>query len=383
MVALLLAACTDVSALYDKAREEALSVADGRPASWEPDVAVAVATETLQSAVDTAMDVALEEEMKPVELRLPAGLEATVRPKLQAEAVRVRPNEECSACFGFDARLKGKVAWTLGIAQGSLPVEVNAAGVIGLDVADGKRLVMTPRKLSSIKVASSKGQIGFDLDGPLQDYLRAALVDQLPPIQLTKLDTKGMPVRDLRLRTDSAGVVLELLSDVPGARPLARVSPPKTGVEVTLSETALVGLARRAAFEAGTMDYDIAVDPRTLDVDGSRFTLGMRLWRLSGNGWWRDYEITGDLRLTDRRIKLEARDAVEKGQSAGAALSDPLAALFEGKILEAIVTAATLNLPNSRRTEAGGVGVDAQLWRVEGVGEALVVGAELTVVPPK
>ncbi len=384
LLVLLLAACApNVLGQYEKARQEALQVATDHPTEWEPDAALAIATGSLEGAVDAALDIALAADAAAIQVKLPLGLVGRVRPQLEARTVRLRPSDACPGCFAFDAALTGKVGWAVGPAEGRVPVDVVVGGVVGLDIRDGKRVEITPRKLSTVKVTTPKGQkLELEVDGPVQDWIRDAFNDRLPRIKVGTLETDGIPVRELRLRTDTAGFVLELLSDVPSTHALGTVKPPKDGVTLTISETTLVSLARRAAFNAGTLSMDVAADPHSLTVDGTRFTLGLRLWRLTGSGWWRDYDVTGTLGVEGERIRLVATGAAETGQSKGAVLVDPLAALFEGRILDAVVDNLHRSLPTRKKAEVDVLGLDARVWTVGGVDGMLVVGGELEVVPP-
>ncbi len=383
-IVLLLAACTpNVISQYEKARSEALLVASEHPPDWQPDAALAIATSSLEAAVDDALDLALGADANAIQVKLPLGLVGRVRPHLQATTVRLRPSDSCAGCFGFDAALAGKVGWSIGPAEGHIPVDVTVAGVLGIDIGEARRILLTPRKLGAMKLTTPKGEkVEIDLDGPVQDWIRAAFNDRMPTIEVGEIDADGLPVQELRLKTQPAGFILELLSDVPKPVPLPTITPPKEGVTLTLSESTLVALARRAAFEAGTLSMDVAADPQTLTVDGNRFTLGLRLWRLTGAGWWRDYSVTGTLGVDGKRIRLVATDAQETGQSRGATLVDPLAALFEGKILEAVVDNLHQSLPAQKKAAVDTIGLSARVWKVEGVADTLVVAGELEVVPP-
>ena len=83
--------------------------------------------------------------------------------------------------------------------------------------------------------------------------------------------------------------------------------------------------------------------------------LGLRLWRTSGKGWWRDYTVSGPVTLTKSRIKLKAEDVREDGKSKGAVLADPLAALGEGIILRAIENSVAAAIPTSQAATSRGI----------------------------
>ena len=169
-------------------------------------------------------------------------------------------------------------------------------------------------------------------------------------------------------------VELEILSNVPGGTPLRALPAPKSGVEVAMSESVVSAIARRAAFQAGTLDLDVAADPRGIDVDGSQFTLDLRLWRLVGRGWYRDYQVTGDVGVKNNgrsKLSFVAKDAKETGSSPGALLVDPMAALFQSKILEAIVNAMDRTMPAQTQQKVAGVALRAVATDARGLDDAL------------
>lgn len=384
MLGMLLAACTpDVRGLYEAERRDALTVAAARPQDWDADLRVRIAADSFEEAVGVALRAALQDP-PGFDLALPLGLTAKVKPRdVVVERARLRPSDACDACLALDAQLAGKAAWSVGGAGANFPFQVSLDGIVELDVAGGTEVRARPRTISDIRV-----KVG-DLEGlraspskELQDWIRAELSRSMPPIVLGDLGGADLPVRDLRLRTAPGELVMEALTDVPGAKAAAAGTRPEKGVTVSISETALAGLARRAAFEQGVLAMDVAADPRALRVDGDAFTMDLRLWRLVGRGWWRDYEVKGSLAVVAGQLRLQPASVTEVASSPGATLVDPLAALVQAKVIEAIQDAVHTTLPASRSENLGAVRLRAAAKRVRGADGTLFLDGTLQVVPP-
>ncbi|MEC7946562.1 MAG: hypothetical protein VX265_03280, partial [Myxococcota bacterium] len=138
-------------------------------------------------------------------------------------------------------------------------------------------------------------------------------------------------------------------------------------------------LMRRMAFEAGPQELDVAIDPRALAVDGDRFTLALRLWRLKGAGWWRDYTVEGRMGVQRGALRMVGRDAREGEKSRGAGLADPIALLAEGRILDAVGDGVDQSLPAAQTIDVKGVRLAARLDTAQGDASALAVAGTLQI----
>ena len=376
---LLFAACTpDVRALYETERTLAMAVATDRPSAWHPDLTVQISTPAFESVVETAISAALSADRDPIKLSLLITT-AELRPKLTAKKAQVSPSNACAACLAFDTDISGKVRWEVAGVGASFPLDLSANGVMELRIVDGKKLEARVHHIGKISLKlKDVGDLKANPSEELQGWIRASLSDQLPPIPLTELDTKNIPARDLRIATTGDALSLEVLTDVPGAKPNAPLAVPSAGFQLLLSESALTGLARRQAFAAGEVGYDVAVDPRAMHVEGTEFTMGLRLWRLVGRGWWRDYTITGTLGIVDGKVKLTPKTVAETAKSPGADFVDPLAALVQGRILDAIADAIDRSLPAHKAANVAGTKMKAVVTEVRGQDETLVVSGTLT-----
>lgn len=384
MLFLLTACGPDIHALYEEQRIAALTVASSVESPWAPDLVFAIGGGALAKAVDAAATAALIEKAKPLSLELPLGTSAKLVPSLKVRRAVLSPADACESCLHFDIEVEGRVDWTLGALGGSFPAGVEVGGAIELGVENGTRVVARPYRVGKVVMKSQDlGGLRANPSSIVQDFVRKAVGEALPPIPLVDLAATGLPIRDMRLRTDRDTARIEVLTNVPGARP-ATVGVPETDmILLGISETALAGLLRRSAFEQGPVYLDTAIDPQAISVEGNSFKLNLRLWRLVGTGWWRDYDINGSLAVIDNQLSLTPTTVVETGQSAGAELVDPLAALFETQILAGIAESLQQSLPAATKQNVAGVGLKAIAREVRGEAGTLVIEGEVKVITGK
>lgn len=380
-------ACTpDVRPLYEEERARALAIATEAPTRWDPDLVVAIGEGALGSAVDAAGSAALEANASKLALTLPLGAAAELKPQLRVTRAELGPGQGCESCLHFELDIRGDVKWALGNLGGSFPARIVAAGQLQIVVEKGTQVVARPFRVGKVEVSGGDfGALRVDPSSVLQDYVRAAIGEALPPVPLVDLGKSGLPIRLVRVRNGKDAVRIEVLTDVPGATAAVVPDPGKDGILVGVSESAAAGLLRRAAFQKGPMEYNVAVDPRTLDVDGQTFALGLRVWRLEGRGWWRDYDVRGNLAVNDGKLHLQTDTRLVKqvAASPGAGLADPLAALLEGKFLEIIADQLSQTLPAARREDLGMIGLKATADKSMGVADTLLFGGEVRVVRSK
>lgn len=379
---LLLTGCgPDISALYEEQRLIALTVASSVEKPWEPDLVLAIGGKALGRAVDAAATQTLTQKSPPLRLELPLGASASLTPRLAVNRAVLSPSDACPSCLHFDIEVTGKVEWTLGSLGGTFPAKVEVGGAVELRVEGGTRVVAKPYRVGKVVVkAPDLGGLRANPSSLIQDFVRAAVGEALPPIPLVDLAGSGLPIRDLRIRTANDTARIEVLSNVPGAKAATVGAPGTDSIMLGISETALAGLLRRGAFELGPVAMNTAIDPRAITVDGSTFRLDLRLWRLVGSGWWRDYDVAGTLDIVNDKLKLSPTTVVETGQSPGAEWVDPLAALFEAQILDAIAENLQRSLPAAHRENVGSLGLRAVATRVRGENQTLIVEGELRVV---
>lgn len=383
----LLGCAPDVIGMYADERAAALQTATGVPADWQPDARLRISTDAMAAALGTALKAGLSGDLPASTLALPLGQSAQMQPSLVVEKATLSPTSACSPCVEFDGNLLGKVRWSISGLTGSFPFELAAAGILAIEVEEVKNshdrtLRARLTEIRSLRVRVMEiGGLGVNPSSTLEKSLQNIILQRVQPFKLTTLDTGSLPLRDLRLSTSAAGLSVDLLTDAATSAPLPALPAPAADVEIAISEAGLLALARRAAFTQGPVAMDVALDPRALMFSGDRFTMQLRLWRLTGRGWWRDYTVTGRIRVENGQVKLRPEDVSEGDKSQGAGLVDPLAALFEGTILSTIEEGMRQSLPATRSEKlSGGVRLASELTAVEGSGGALIARARIAVL---
>lgn len=375
---LMLACGPDIGALYEEERKHALAVASAPRGDWEPDLVVSAGHDTIESLVLVQLQGALDG-------LAPAGKEsglASVEMDLRAREVELASSDECPACLKLQVTVDGTVtAGVLGV-RAATPVKGTVRGQLELGFEEGLRAVVKVRKIKKVELEAHE----FDLlglgrvDTIFDDVLRDAVIAALPPIPVVDLASTGLPILLLRTRTHRNGLRVEALTNVPNTEPASIEDVGPAGLRLGISTPALVGLVRRASFERGLLpELDVGIDPRQITLDGDRFTLDLRLWRLVGSGWWRDYRAGGKLRISGGKLVLDVQkgSVEETGASPGAALVDPLAALAQSQVLEAIATNLEQSFPAAVGSKKSGMRAKAVATGVRGEGKTLVLDAEL------
>jgi hypothetical protein len=372
----------NISALYEASREEALRPAGVAGDSWSPDIRARIRPSQLQSFATAALDAGLLAWEKPTTVRGPFGISATLTPSATVEQLRVIVGSDCESCLSVTGNLAGSARWEVGGMGGNIPFTARIAADVALalePVGDGYRLRGRVSDIKRVKLTSDLAALRVDLTGAVGDWARSGLASA-PAFTVAELGGDKLPLRAATLRLKSDGIFIDALSDVTGGPVSAGSGALPDGVdwEVRVSEATVAAMLRRAAFEAGSVGYDVAIDPQSIDIEGDRFTMGLRLWRLAGRGWWRDYDVTGAVGVKRQKLSLEADAAEEVGKSPGAGLADPLALIAERKILDAIVDNLQQAVPGARRASIRGLKVAAVTKDFSGEGEAVVLRGTLT-----
>ncbi len=376
-----LSCAPNVIELYARERDVALATASELPTNWSPDASLEISKAGLNLVMGAALKAEVEKEAPPIEIGLPLGRKASISPHLVVDKVSIAPSDACSPCVSLKGALLGKAPWNVDFVKGSFPFEVTADAVLAFEVVDNREVRVRLKELKSVNVRVLEiAGLGLNPSNALETWVARRVLEKLPPVTVTTLDSASLPLRGVRLLTRSDVLRVELLTDVPDSKPIPSRTSTAHDAEVVLSETALLGLARRAAFNKGTLTLDVAVDPRVLMVNEQGFTLGLRLWRLVGRGWWRDYTVTGSLLAEGGKVKLKTERVDEAGKSPGAGFVDPLAALLEGQITRVLEDALSQSLPGRRAEDLGGARIAAVVESVRGETGAMVVGARLAVV---
>ncbi len=364
-----------VIGLYDETRATAMAELPPLAADWKPHAGVRLSWPVVNDAVDASVAAAgawgTALSLGPVK----------IEPAFDVSSVDVSRGS-CPGCIRLHAKLAGTVHWSALVAKGTVPataeldfdVEATAEGQ-----ADGELALRIAPKAVHKASAKVGGSIALlDTAGSaIADWMVNSVVSRIPPFEIARFGAAELPIRAARLRSDGNALGIELaLQARTGTVELG--NGPCDGFALRLATSTLVELARISAFDQGPLDFDVVPEPTGLEVDGDRFRLDLRLWRLAGKGWWRDVRIEGALRLQNQRLHLDPESVEEVDHSRGAGLVDPIAVLLRGTILRTIEDAVTHTLPAVGRERVSGVKAVARVDSIDGLGDALEVSGTLS-----
>ncbi len=374
---------------YEAARDAALADPGPPPANWQPDAVLAVAPEQVEAIVDPFLARYGKFEGK-IE-RSVLGVTASATPKLTVTEVKLMPSKACESCLAVDAKLDGTLQWSALGQGGRVPVDgrVRFDGELAVNRAgDAFECTLTPRDVTKVDLdlGGLDGNVQSVLNSQILDWAKTQFKDQIPPIPVGSFGSDGVPLRAMKvIPTKGGGVQVRMLTraKTPGVLDPSMISADQ-GFRLAIAPESVTGLARAAAFAAGPQSHDVVPEPTSFSIDGDQFALGLRLWKVSGRGWWRDYTVHGKISTGKRAVELKPGTVDEGPKSEGAAIADPLAFLGEGIILNAISDAVNTSLPRVKGTGFGeGVMGKVRIDEVRGANGALEVTGNLDLATAK
>lgn len=364
--------------MYEAERDVALGRAPSPIDQWKPDIRVRLSNEALDDLVQAVVAKSVLAWSQDFTMEGPLGLQAKVSPSARVTSLTLSPSTACDGCLKADVTLSGRADWTAAGAKGSVPLEADLGATVSFELTSAGESWMTTGRVTGIdRVKVSSGRLGtLDATDLLGDWLGDA-VKQAGPLALGEIGGASLPLRAARIATPRGQLEVQLLSDVIDGAPVSGGTTLDGDFDVRISAATVLGLARRQAFETGVIAHDVAAIPTSLSLDDQRFTMGLRLWKLKGFGWWRDYSVTGTMGLKGGDMVLAASEATEGETSKGAGLADPIALLAEGRILEAITDGLQTAVPASTAIEVADETLRAKVRAVQGDRGTLVMVGEL------
>jgi hypothetical protein len=261
---------------------------------------------------------------------------------------------------------------------------VNTSFDLDVSATSGKAgwtVTATPRALDDLDVSVGNGKQKAQyaaIDGQLRSWLSDKLLSRVKPVKVAQFSAEDLPLRAVSILPDAKRVRIALLTDsgVVDA-PLDGVVKLTDGFQLDIAQASLTAMARRAAFEKGVLTHDVVADPRELSIKRGTFELQLRLWRIKGRGWWRDYTVTGTFTHDKGRLMLAPTEVEETGQSAGAVFVDPLAALAEGLILDGMAKAMETSVPTTSSQDVAGAPLTVRIDTAWGAGALVTLRGSL------
>jgi hypothetical protein len=351
---------------YQASKAEVLGAPAELGANWKPEVRVRLSPDLAQAVVQSVLEEGLTTK-RAITVSGPLGISARVEPSVDVEELSLGPAKSCERCVNARASLDGKVDYDVAGYRGSVPLHGRVAADVALALVRSENewsASATIEDVQSLEIdVPHAGKVA--LEGELEQWAKRGL-REAPAIRLGTFGGGGLPIRAARVAWMGDAAELEGATDVVGATPVSPGGAAPAGWSVSLDTQTLLALARRAAFQQGALSHDVAVDPRALRIeDGGAFTLDLRLWRLTGGGWWRDYTVRGTLAIDGGKLVVRSDEVTETGKSRGAGFADPLALLVEGRILQSIADAFDRAIP-LRAGSIAGITPRASAISVEG-----------------
>ena len=371
----LLSCGPSVTGLYDRTKVDALADAAPLPDDWAPETVVHLQGRLVKTLVQNLLEEALAEDKVGYKTTLPMGMIADLTPRFQVQQLVLAPSSRCRTCFAAKSTLKGTVHWSIGPIGGNIPATVQVEGDFwvkskgsnskGREAAFSLSLVMAELSHLEARVGQFRG---ITPSADTVSWAKRRLLDASKPISLGEIGGSQLPIADLRvLPSQGGGVRIELATTARGRALIASDSPALAGDWIAgISTGTLLSLARRAAFEQGEIQLGIYADPRELTVEGEKFILLLRLWRVGRRAWWRDYRVEGTLAASPHRIRFLPEKVEELAHSRRASVVDPLAMLAEGRLLEAVAQGCMQALPTPKETRVGAQVIQLDITTVQG-----------------
>jgi hypothetical protein len=351
---------------YQASKEAALGPLQALGQHWKPEVRVRLSPDLVEAVVTSVVEDGLSTG-RTVTVSGPLGVSARLEPSIEVKKLSFGAAKACETCVNAHAVLDGKVGYDLAGYRGSVPLhgELTVDVAIGLvRTADEWAVSATVADVQALEVEVPRAG-KLELGGELEHWARRALKES-PAIPIGTFGGGSLPLRAARVAWFGEAAEIEGATELAGAVPVVGGGAVPAGWAVSLDAGTILALARRAAFERGALAHDVAVEPRALTFqDGGGFSLDLRLWRLAGAGWWRDYTVRGTLEIADGKLVVRSEDVVETGKSRGAGIADPLVLLVEGRILQSLSDAFDRAIP-LRTGSIGGITPRASRISVDG-----------------
>ncbi|MEQ1506380.1 MAG: hypothetical protein ABMB14_29390 [Myxococcota bacterium] len=348
---------------YDSARTLALSDPGAAPDGWAPDAVIQLSAPLLDKLMTTALTPAptFGDDISVALL--------TLTPQLTLETLKIAPAANCVECLTVAIGLGGTVKWatmlgsseaglkvgaTLDMALSIEPIDPATAPTVDGVAKTGFAIGVSPRSLNDVSVELAGAKSTIDLSGPVIGWVQSAVLAGIPSIPITEIGTETAPVRGIRISSQNQALRVDVLTGarIPGVLP-ADLPAPTDGFRVDVAVDSLLAIARAQAFSTGAIAHGVLGEPTMLDLRSDAFSVGLRLWRTTGSGWWRDYQIDGTWTLADGELKMSPGGVKDLGHSRGAAIADPLVALGEGILQKALGNAVNTTVPTRSGALAG------------------------------
>ena len=351
-LAIVLLGCTKgVRGAYEEARQDALRLPGPLATNWQPDASFSLRKASLTRELNKNLT-----SLPPVTKEMDMG-PLNIRPRLTYDSVEIMDGRGgCPTCVRVRVSMSGRTRLqTIGLDQ-RVDTEANAVVSLKLGVSqsdDGVwRFTVKARDVEAVRIDAAG--LSASLEGwlePSRLWLSAAVREALEPVTIFEVHQDSVPFRAARPSVTASAVRFDLRTDTPSEAAIVPISTDlQSAWMFEIAEDSLLAALRRHAFEmdplevqSGPFHARVVSEPTSLSLDGDAFTLGLRLWRIDGKGWWRDYRVEGELEVAkggDGGTLTATTQTVEQvAKSPGAVWIDPLVAIANSKVVDGIAAA--------------------------------------------
>lgn len=380
---LLLTACTTKPTMpeFEAARAAALKAPPPVGDDWQPDATLMISPALTRDLIRTGLD-------SYGTIDDPIALESggEVKPDLTVQKVVMGAKPSCPTCLDIQARVDGTVGYMQGGLGAQVAVDATVHVVVEVSAKDAGAgtwdVQLAVKDVSKVQINKSKlpNRLVKSVDKALLSAARKALLDQAKPRTVATFEPEEMPLRAVRAASVPQGIRVDMLTAASSPTPIGKIPPRfSTGWQFSIQSDSLMDLARKQSFEDGVIAWEVVAEPKALRMRGSTYEMDLRLWMISGSGWWRDYTVTGAIEPTDEGFALTTGEIVKTGMSEGAETVDPLAAIGESQIIENIAASLNASLPKSTSGSASDHVVKVDLASVAGAAGMVHVRGDLKV----
>ncbi len=371
---LLLSCAIGIRGAYEAERTSVLRTPPPLAEAWSPDVRVRMTTATMSRIARSAVAQDALSWRDQIAIKPPIGPKIRVVPQVKINDLQLRTSASCKACLVLHAQISGKAKLKAGSLAGDIPFKASLSAttqVLVLEEGDQWQVAAKVKKIRKLEV-TTVGGLGGAASGPLERWLTQALKSR-GPIPLTTVGGDSLPVRGLRVNTTQGVLEVEVRTAFADTKDIGPATEPPGQWDIRMHPDTLVALLRVRSFTEGPGKFQIVDDPRALRMDGQVFELDLRLWRLAGLGWWRDYTVHGTVRVKGKRLVMNPTEAIPGEKSRGAGVADPLFLLAERKTLKGVTEGVRLAIPARKSTQVGKVKLRPRITGVTGTDEAIQV----------
>lgn len=363
--------------------------------NWPAHAALYVSEASLAEVLQRALTQNLAAYRETLTLNAPMGLVFSLTPEIDVAALRVTQEQGLEAdCVAVEAELSGHVDLALGRDGQSqalnAPVQAKLKSVAKLYLQrrdDGKTVLMAKAQQpelwrAEIQLGGLPSAWNLGLSQSIEENLRNYLLSHpLPASEVVALDRQGpVQVRGLRLRGVGQGVfAIDLHFEILDAPPLRSQPVIHEGVALFVPEATVLALARAAALRTPAQE-GLVVEPFRIELREKRWQLWVRLWQVAARPSARTFLVAGTFGLDPQgQLQVHAESARELGS--GGRRIDPLSLISRAAILHQLQQSLQAALPAHIEQKVLGQTLRSQASRISAVDGALVVYAQLQVLP--